>query len=61
MQNIEMFHFILLDPALGRNQMVSSLCFQCVAALQGNNKLGTSGDAEEMRYQPSMWGEMSPV
>lgn len=56
-----MFHFILLDPALGRNQMVSSLCFQCVTALQGNNKLGTSGDAEEMRYQPSMWGEMSPV
>lgn len=39
--------------------MVSSLCSQCVAALQGKDKLGTSEDAEEI---PALnGGEMSPV
>lgn len=37
LQNIEIFHFILLEPVLGRNLMVSSLCFQRVAGLQGKS------------------------
>lgn len=59
MQNIEIFHFVLLEPVLGRSLMVSSLCSQCVAALQGKDKLGTSEDDEEI---PALnGGEMSPV
>lgn len=59
MQNIEIFHFVVLESVLERSLMVSSLCSQCVAALQGKDKLGTSEDAEEI---PALnGGEMSPV
>lgn len=59
MQNIKIFHFVVLESVLERSLMVSSLCSQCVAALQGKDKLGTSEDAEEI---PALnGGEMSPV
>lgn len=37
LQNIEIFHFTLLEPVLGRNLMVSSLCFQCLPGLPGKS------------------------
>lgn len=61
LQNIEIFHFTLLEPVLGRNLMVSSLCFQCLAGLPGKSIWELQKLQRKWGTSPEWEGEMSPV